>query len=175
LNFERSTVRRRVRLGLYREITATDPRGRYLGLGNSVNAFLFGRDEGEYYRASGVDLTWLPSARARESFEFRAYAERQWSAGSSEIHFALSHALDRSWSFRPNLAADEVEEIGAELRVSPWWGGEQFGTQVGVELYGHGARWRIPGHARRRTMGGPAPSCAWLCLWFIPLGTLVWR
>jgi hypothetical protein len=145
LDFQRSTVRRRLVLGMYRELTATDLRGGYLGFGNSVHAFLFGRDEGEYYRTSGMDFTWLPPAGARESFEFRAYAERQSSAPTSEIHFALFHALDPNWSFRPNVAADEVEEAGAELRVAPWWGGEPFGTQIGLELYGHGARWRIPG------------------------------
>lgn len=77
LDFERSSVRRRLRLGFYHELAATDPRGRYLGFGNSMYAFLFGRDDGEYYRRSGADLTWRSPVAARESFEFRAYAERQ--------------------------------------------------------------------------------------------------
>ena len=145
LDFERSTVRRRLGLGVYRELTATDPRGRYLGFGNSVHAFLFGRDDGEYYRATGMDFTWRPPSGARESFEFRAYAERQESAHRAEINFALVHALDRSWAFRPNVDADEVEEFGAELRLSPWWGGDPYQAQFGVDLYGHGARWRTTG------------------------------
>ena len=141
LDFERNSVRRRLRVGVYRELTATDPRGGYLGFGNSMYALLFGRDDGEYYRAAGVDFKWLPPAAARESFEFRAYAERQESV-STEIDFALFRALDSGWSFRSNLEADEVEEVGAELRLSPWWGGDPFRTQVGLELYGQGARWR---------------------------------
>ena len=126
LDFERSTVRRRLGLGVYRELTATDPRGRYLAFGNSVHAFLFGRDDGEYYRATGMDFTWRPPEGARESFEFRAYAERQGSVVSSEINFALLHAFDGVWAFRPNVDADEAEEVGAELRLSPWWGGDPF-------------------------------------------------
>ena len=163
LDFERSTVRRRLVLGMYRELTATDPRGRYLGVGNSVNAFLFGRDDGEYYRTTGMDLKWLPRVGARESFEFRAYAERQWSAPASEIHFALSQAFDRSWSFRPNVAADEVEEIGAELRLSPVWGVESSDTQVGLKLYGHGARWRAPGGGAERNYGR-ASATVWVAV-----------
>ena len=141
LDFERRSVRRRLRLGIYHELTTTDPRGGYLEFGNSVHALLFGRDEGEYYRALGADFTWRPPVGARESFEFRAYAERQESV-SSQIGFALYHALDSSWDFRPNIDADEVEEVGAELRLSPWWGGEPFRAQFGLELYGQGARWR---------------------------------
>ena len=141
LDVERSSVRRRLRLGVYRELTTTDPRGGYLDFGNSVNALLFGRDDGEYYRAMGVDFTWRPPVAARESFEFRAYGERQ-EAVFSEIGFALFHTFDSSWGFRPNILADEVEEVGAELRLSPWWGGDPFRAQFGLELYGQGARWR---------------------------------
>ena len=140
-DFERSSVRRRLRLGVYRELTTTDPRGGYLEFGNSVNALLFGRDDGEYYRAMGADFTWRPPVGARESFEFRAYGERQ-EAVSSEIGFALFHTFDSSWGFRPNILADEVEEVGAELRLSPWWGGDPFRAQFGLELYGQRARWR---------------------------------
>ena len=146
LNFQRSTVRRRLTLGGYYELQATDPRGRYLGFGNSVYAFLFGRDDGEYYRAMGMDFTWGPRVGARESFEFRAYAERQESV-PVETSFALFRAFDASFAFRPNVDADEVEEVGAELRLSPWWGGEASRTQWGLDLYGQGARWR--------TVGGP--------------------
>ena len=152
VDFERSTVRRRLSLGGYRELTATDPRGRYLAFGNSMYAFLFGRDDGEYYRAMGVDFTWLPPVRARESFEFRAYVERQASV-PVETDFALFHAFDGSWAFRPNVDAVEVDEVGAELRLSPWWGGEASRPQFGLDLYGQGARWRTTGGSTGTTYG----------------------
>jgi hypothetical protein len=144
LNFERTSVRRRLRLGVYHELTATDPRGRYLAFGNSMYAILFGRDDGEYYRRSGADFTWRPPVGARESFEFRAYAERQ--AGvPTESSFALFRVFNGSWEFRPNVDAGDVEEGGVELRLSPWWGGDPFRRQFGLDLYAHGARWRTTG------------------------------
>ncbi len=78
---------------------------------------------------------------ARESYELRAYAERQ-DPVSSETDFAVFHAFDSGWDFRPNVAADRVEELGGEIRLSPWWGGDPLATQLGLELYGQAARWR---------------------------------
>ena len=144
LDLGRSTVLRRLTLGAFHELRATDPAGGYLGFGNSINAFLFGRDDGEYYRTTGADLTWRPPDGARESFLFRAYGERQTSV-ESETDFSLFHAFDGDWKFRPNLAADDVEEVGAELRLSPWWGNDPVKAQLGVELYGRGGLWRRTG------------------------------
>ncbi len=103
-------------------------------------ALLFGRDDGEYFGAGGMDFTWRPPVGARESFLFRAYAERQW-AVQTNTNFALFRVFDGDWAFRPNVAADEADELGAELRLSPWWGSDPHRAQWGLELYGHGARW----------------------------------
>jgi hypothetical protein len=140
LDLQRSTVLRRLTLGAYYELRATDPLGRYLGFGNSMYALFFGRDDGEYFGTTGVDLSWRPPAGARESFVFRAYAERQ-ARVEINTNFALFRVFDGGWEFRPNVAADDADEIGAELRLSPWWGSDPQSTQVGLELYGHGARW----------------------------------
>ncbi len=136
---ERETSRRRMKLGVYRELASANPRAGSLGFGNSLNALFLGRDEGEYYQALGADLSWRPPADARQSFEVRAYAERQ-SALERKAGFALFHALADDWDFRPNLAADEGDELGAEVRLSPWRGTDPFLTQIGLELYGHAAR-----------------------------------
>jgi len=145
VDLERSSVRRRLELGVYRELTTPDPKGRYLDFGNSVHAFFFGRDDGEYFRATGADLTWRAPVGARESREFRLYAERH-EAVASRAGFSLFHSFD-TWDFRPNLVADAVEEVGAEVRLSPWRGGDALGVQVGLELYGQGARWRLTGQS----------------------------
>lgn len=154
LDIERSTVLRRLRLGVYREMRATDTRSGYLGFGNSVDAFFFGRDNGEYFRAVGADLTWRPPTGNRESFEFRAYAERQRGL-DTEAGFALFKAFDGSWDFRTNVVGDDIEEAGAELRLSPFWGADPEGTQVGLELYGQGARWRSDGPPTQTEAGDP--------------------
>ena len=148
LDLQRSTMMRRLSLGAFHELRATDPAGRYLDFGNSLNAFLFGRDNGEYYRATGADLTWRPPDGARESFTFRAYAERQKAVGN-EIDFALFRAFDGDGTFRPNIEADRVEEAGAELRLSPWWGMNPGSPQLGIDLRGRWAMWRVPGEDPR--------------------------
>ena len=117
-----------------------------------MDAFFFGRDEGEYYRATGVDFTWRPPVGTRDAFEFRAYAERQGSV-STETDFALFHAFDGGWSFRPNIDADDVEEVGAELRLSPWWGGDPLEAQFGLDLQGQAARWRMTGESAETDYG----------------------
>jgi hypothetical protein len=170
LNFERTSVRRRLRVGVYHELTATDPRGRYLGFGNSMYALLFGRDDGEYYRRSGADFTWRPPVGARESFEFRAYAERQ-ARVPTESSFALFRVFNGSWEFRPNVDAGDVEEGGAELRLSPWWGGDPFRTQFGLDLYAHGARWRTTGE----TVGTNYARASAVLRAAIPLVYPTWR
>ena len=147
-DLQRSTVRRRVTLGAFHELRPTDSTTDYLGFGNSLNAFLFGRDDGEYYRTTGADLTWRPPDGARESRLLRAYVERQASV-ASETDFALFRAFDGDGTFRPNLNAEHVEEAGAELRLSPWWGHDPAGAQFGLELHGRWATWRHTGEDLR--------------------------
>lgn len=146
VEIERETLRRRVKLGVYRELVSTSPRAGHLGFGNSLSGVLLGRDAGEYFHAAGLDLTWRPPAVARQWFEVRAYTERQ-RAAPAKAGFALLHMLDDAWDFRPNVAADPVDELGAEVRLSPWWGGDPHLTQVGIELYGQAARrWPASGN-----------------------------
>ncbi len=143
LELERASVRRRLALGAYHELRPTDPAGRHLGLGNSLNAFFFGRDDGEYYLASGADLLVRPPEASRQSWKLRLYAERQ-DAASNETDFALFRAFDGEGTFRPNIEADLLEEAGAELTLAPWWGTDPLAPQVGLELYGQGAARRAP-------------------------------
>ncbi len=148
VDLERSTMRRRLTLGAYHELRPTDPSGRYLDFGNSLNAFFFGRDSGEYFRATGGDFTWRPPDGARESFTLRVYAERQ-SAVENGLDFALFRAFDGDGTFRPSIEADHVEEAGAEVRLAPWLGNDPGGVQLGVELHGRWATWRAPGEEPR--------------------------
>ncbi len=143
LELERASVRRRVAVGAYHELRPTDPGGRYLGLGNSLNAFFFGRDDGEYYLATGADLLFRPPETSRQSWKLRLYAERH-NAAYNETDFALFRAFDGEGTFRPNMEAELLEEAGGELTLSPWWGSDPLATQFGLELYGQGAVRRHP-------------------------------
>ncbi len=152
LQLERSTVLRRLALGGYHELRPTDSESAYLGIGNSVDAFLFGRDNGEYYRATGADLTWRPPEIDLQSFHVRVYGELQEPV-EPNTNFALFRAFDRGWDFRRNVAADKVEEVGGELRLSPWWGHGPAGARLGIELFARGATWRRAGGDVRENYG----------------------
>ncbi len=158
LGFDRSSVRRRWELGFYREIRAMDPRGRYLELGNSLNALLFGRDDGEYFKATGADLRLTPPESERQSWTLRGWAERQDPLGVN-TSVALAHLFDSKWRFRRNIAADRIEEAGGELSLMPWWGADPLLPQFGIEIRASGAAWRPVGdddevrdYARLRTV-----------------------
>jgi len=142
LEVERATVLRRLSVGAYHGLQATDEAGDYLGPGNSARALFLGRDYGDYYEATGAEFGWRPPATAAESFHLRLYGERQ-KIVETEAAFALFKISDDSWSFRPNPIVDEIEEAGAELRLSPWWGRDPERAQFGLGLYVQGATWRL--------------------------------
>ena len=126
----RETLRRKLTLSAYNELAAIDEGGRHLGIGNSLMAMFFGRDDGDYYRRSGASLDWTPPTAARPSFEVRAYAEYH-RAAETETDFAL---FDWSNAFRPALPADEGWEYGGIVRLTPWWGTDPFLAQGGLDL-----------------------------------------
>jgi len=138
LTATRETLRRRMSFSAYRDIEAVSRQGRHLGPGNSAMALLFGRDDGEYFLATGVDVRITPPSARRASWEARLFAERH-SALPTETSFALTRAFSDDWSFRPNLSASPQREVGASLLLSPWWGTDPSAPQVGVELFVQGA------------------------------------
>jgi hypothetical protein len=133
VDFTRETLKRRIRLSGYNELAAIDEGARHLGLGNSMLAFLFGRDDGDYYRRSGATLEWSPPEAARRTFRVRGYAEYH-RAASTETHFALFQFWKDDWAYRADLTADEGWEYGGSIEFSPWWGSDPNLAQGGFDL-----------------------------------------
>ncbi|MEQ1857273.1 MAG: hypothetical protein ABL963_12500 [Longimicrobiales bacterium] len=133
LEITRETVRRRISALGYHELTTIDERARHFGLGNSLQAAFFGRDDGDYYRRTGGTLEWTPPTSELRSFRLRGYAERHEPV-VPETAFTLVHATSDSWTFRPNLAADRGWEYGASLELSPYWGSDPNLAQGGLDL-----------------------------------------
>ncbi|HEY3279129.1 MAG TPA: BamA/TamA family outer membrane protein [Gemmatimonadales bacterium] len=104
----------RYRLAGYRRLAAVDPAARSLGFGNSLAALLLGRDDGDYYRATGVELTGAPSVTTTQRFGWRVYAERQRRA-AKRTDFSLAHTIDGDDVFRPNIIADSADQLGAAI------------------------------------------------------------
>jgi len=134
----RETLRRRVTLSGYNELAAIDEGARHLGLGNSLMAALFGRDDGDYYYRSGGALEWTPPAAGRATFRLRAYGEYHRSA-ARETDFALFRSFSPDFAFRPMLQAEHGWEYGALVALTPWWGSDPALAQGGLELTLHAA------------------------------------
>jgi hypothetical protein len=133
LEVVRETRARQLSLGLFTGLAAVTRGAGHLGPGNSVNALLFGRDDGDYYRRAGAELLWTPPSVRRRSFEVRAWGEHH-RAVEAETDFALWRRLGGDGSFRPNLQAREGWEVGGGVALRPWWGTDPRLAQGGFEL-----------------------------------------
>ena len=102
------------RLAAYHRLAAVDPTARSLAIGNSLGALILGRDDGDYFRATGAELTIVPSLTLAQRFSIRLYTERQRPAlKRTDVSFA--HALNQQHVFRPNILAASANQLGAAL------------------------------------------------------------
>ena len=106
-----------------------------LGLGNSLGALLAGRDDGFYYRSSGITLMREPRPEDRQWYRAAAFVD--WHDDvRRKVEWNLASWLDRDRRFDPNIVADDGLFAGMSLMATPWWG---LGTvQGGLELFGEG-------------------------------------
>ena len=138
LEAARETLDRRLTVQGYHELAAIDERGGHLGIGNSLVAATFGRDDGDYYRRSGAALQWTPPLAGRPSWRVRAWAEHHEPV-DVETDFALFHVGSDTWAFRPNLPADRGWEYGGLVELTPYWGTDPNLVQGGLDLTLQGA------------------------------------
>jgi hypothetical protein len=138
LGVTRAAPYARYRLAVYRRLLPVESRSRALGLGNSLSALLFGRDDADYYRALGVELTGAPAETGTQWYEWRLYAERQ-SAAAVETQFSIARLFDGDRRFRPNLRADDAELVGATLALRAHRGLDPTGFRWSAELELDGA------------------------------------
>ncbi|MGH7477081.1 MAG: hypothetical protein ACRELD_12380 [Longimicrobiales bacterium] len=131
LGIERDTRFGPLRFASYRGLTVAQDELDALGLGNSLSALLFGNDEGDYYRATGVELVGLPRPMLGERFQWRLFAEHHTPV-RAHTDFSLRHALDSSRGFRPNLLAVRADQVGIAARLRVDRGLDATGWRGGV-------------------------------------------
>jgi hypothetical protein len=109
----RSNGRDSVRLAVAHRLVAANDWGTPFGIGPSLNALLFGRDEGMYYRTLGIELA---GARRLETgvLDWRLYAERQRGA-DVETHFSLPHVFAGTRAL-DNIDAARARQAGLSVR-----------------------------------------------------------
>ena len=113
LSLVRSNGARSVTTTVYHRLAATNPEwGGGLSLGPSLPAFIYGRDEGFYYRTTGAELSERRERR-RGVLEYTLFLERQWTAGDTDVvnTFSLARLIaDRR--FRRNIESEDLSVTG---------------------------------------------------------------
>ncbi|MBW3628925.1 MAG: hypothetical protein KY464_06470 [Gemmatimonadetes bacterium] len=123
-------------LAVYHQLVAADPTA--LGIGNSASALLFGRDAGEYYRATGARFEIAPAAADRQWYRWSLFAERHGAVERGTV-WSAARLLGANRDLRPNLHADAADLVGASLSLHPWWGHDPGSPQLGLEYFLEGA------------------------------------
>ncbi|MFL5570526.1 MAG: ShlB/FhaC/HecB family hemolysin secretion/activation protein [Gemmatimonadaceae bacterium] len=88
LLLDRTDGRRKIGVGVYRRLLASNDWGDPLGFSSSVSALLFGRDEGFYYRTWGAELSGERDDGIFTSW--RLFGEQHFDA-TVHTEFALAH------------------------------------------------------------------------------------
>jgi hypothetical protein len=132
LTGSRSDLRRTLSLTAYNRLVSAGDWGNPLGLGSSISAFLFGRDEGFYYRASGVELTRSPNQRGPINLTWTLFAEQQRNA-RQRTTFSLARAM-RGSQFEPNIATTSAVYAGARSRITQTIGEDPHGFRLFNDL-----------------------------------------
>src|SRR5678809_651218 len=98
----------------YNRLVSANDWGNPLSFGSSISAFLFGRDQGFYYRASGVELTSVPDVSSPSLLSWSLFAAQERTA-RQETTFSLAHAIN-DVDFVPNVEAAKGTYLGARTR-----------------------------------------------------------
>jgi hypothetical protein len=102
LGITRSNGRSALGVNAYRRLSAATDFANPFGLGSSLSALLFGRDEGFYYRTAGIELTGTPDDSA--SMSWRLFAEHHGDA-KRKTNFSIAKTLGGD-GFEDNIDAD---------------------------------------------------------------------
>jgi hypothetical protein len=144
LTATRTNLSESIHLGGYNHLVSASDWGRPLSFSSSFSALMFGRDEGFYYRASGVEIGGGSDADfGGARVEWRAFVERQRTA-AVQTSFRVSGG-----EFPANLVAERATFTGFATRLTTSYGLDPNGLRLfsdlrlevanGDSVYGRGA------------------------------------
>jgi hypothetical protein len=114
LSLVRPTTKARFLLTGYYRLAAANPETHPFGPINSFFSLMAQRDDGEYYRTLGTELTAENTGSGWWSA--RAFFERE-TAVAVETQASLPHLFDQANTFRPNIVADTATQFGAAFTL----------------------------------------------------------
>jgi hypothetical protein len=138
LTGSRSDLRRTLSITAYNRLVSANDWGNPLSLGSSISAFLFGRDDGFYYRASGVELTTAPDAGGESTLTWDLFAEQERTA-TQRTTFSLARSVN-GVQFEPNVQAARGTYLGAKTRYTRALGLDPQGFRLFGDLRLEAAR-----------------------------------
>jgi hypothetical protein len=128
LTVERTNLEKTYALTGYNRLVAANDWGNPLSFGSSVSALLFGRDEGFYYRSTGVELTRTRDPRSDGAHvDWRLFFENERTA-KQKTDFSLGP------SFIPNIVAENEQYVGTGLRVNHTAGLDPRGLRLLTDI-----------------------------------------
>ena len=128
LTASRSDLKNTLSVTAYNRLVSASDWGNPLSLGSSISAFLFGRDEGFYYRASGLEIGSSPDEPRGSSLTWSLFAEQERTARQGTT-LSLARVLHGS-EFEPNLAAHRAMYGGARTRYTATYGLDPQGFRL---------------------------------------------
>ena len=134
----RSDLRRTLSITAYTRLVSAGDWGNPLSLGSSISAFLFGRDEGFYYRASGLEFGSAPDAPSSSALTWSLFAEQERSA-RQRTTLSLARLVNGS-AFEPNVEATRGTYVGARTRYTNTFGLDPQGFRLFSDFRVEGAR-----------------------------------
>jgi hypothetical protein len=138
LTGSRSDLRRALSLTAYNRLVSASDWGNPLSMGSSISAFLFGRDEGFYYRASGIELSSAPEQGGESAFSWGLFAEQERTA-RQRTTFSLARSVNGS-QFEPNVDAVRGVYLGARSRYTRTFGLDPQGFRLFSDVRLEGVR-----------------------------------
>jgi len=132
LRIARGTEQGSAELTGYHRLNSANDWGDAFGLGGSLSALVFGRDEGFYFRSSGAELIGARVASAATGVTWRMFAERQHNA-PVETQVSLPNAF-RGAEFEPNVRAIPATEGGASARIRSAYGLDPRGFRLSSDI-----------------------------------------
>ena len=104
-----------IALTAYRRLAVANPDVRPHSGVASLNALLIARDDGEYFRATGVELNIGSTRVGGWSSRIWYQSER---AAERNTHASLPNLFDDHHRFRPNITAQRADQFGASLSLA---------------------------------------------------------
>ncbi len=133
LYFGRTTERGEIGFAVYRRLDPIGDWGNPLGLANSFNAFFLGTDDGQYFRATGVEVAAGRVFRQLR-LDGRLFAEQHRTA-EKNTDVSIANLISGN-KFQPVIQADSGDVVGLSTRLRVWSSPESPGPAISGTWWG---------------------------------------